>query len=101
MRGAAVAVAPRTLLYRTARFKLGGGGEKGKRAVCHPLEGDVIVNRGYVIDKYKKDNDYFVDLVWWFETTGNVIVEEGFATVSVSHGQDKSGNNFHSTGERI
>jgi hypothetical protein len=56
---------------------------KDRRAECHPLEGDVIVNRGYVTDKYKKGEEYFVDLVWWCETIDNVIVQEGFATVKM------------------
>jgi hypothetical protein len=56
---------------------------KGKRAYCHPLEGDVITNRGYVIDKYKKDDEYFADLIWWCETIDKIIVQEGFATVKL------------------
>lgn len=54
---------------------------KDRRAECHPMEGDVITNKGYVFDKYKKGDEYFVDLAWWCETVDNVIVQEGFATV--------------------
>ncbi len=56
---------------------------KDRRAESHPLEGDVIVNRGYVTDKYKKGEDYFADLVWWCETIDSIIVQEGFATVKL------------------
>jgi len=54
---------------------------KGKCAEAHPLEGDIITNRGYVTDKYKKGNEYFVDLIWWCETYDKYIVQEGHATV--------------------
>ncbi len=56
---------------------------KGKCAEAHPLEGDIITNRGYVTGKYQKDNEYFVKLVWWCETFDKYIVQEGFATVKL------------------
>lgn len=55
-----------------------------KRAICHPLEGDLIVSRAYVTDKYEKNGDYFVDLTWWSQTIDEkALVEEGFATVKL------------------
>jgi acyl dehydratase len=56
---------------------------KGKCAETHPLEGDIITNRGYVTGKYQKGNDYFVNLVWWCETFDKYVVQEGFATVKL------------------
>jgi hypothetical protein len=54
---------------------------KNRRADCHALEGDLVICKSYVTDKYSKDNQYFVDLTWWCETFDKYIVEEGFATV--------------------
>jgi len=56
---------------------------KGKRAECHGMEGDLIISRAYVYDKYKKDNEYFVELIWWCETLDSYLIEEGFATVKL------------------
>jgi hypothetical protein len=49
----------------------------------HPMEGDLIICRAYVIDKYRQGNEYFVDLTWWCETLDRYLVEEGFATVKL------------------
>ncbi len=55
-----------------------------KRPVWHPLEGDLIVSRAYVTDKYEKEGKYYVDLTWWCQTIDNTdLVEEGFATVKL------------------
>lgn len=56
---------------------------RGRYAETHPLEGDIITNHGYVIDKFKKDNDYFADVIWWCETYDKYVVQEGFATVKL------------------
>jgi acyl dehydratase len=56
---------------------------RGCRAAWHALEGDLIITHAYVADKYSKDGEYFVDLVWWAETLDNYLVEEGFATVKL------------------
>jgi len=56
---------------------------KGKTSEAHPLEGDIITNRGYVTGKYQKDGAYFVNLIWWCETYDMYIVQEGFATVKL------------------
>lgn len=56
---------------------------RGCRAAWHAMEGDVVVCRAYVTDKYKKENEYFVDLTFWCETIDRYIVEEGFATVKL------------------
>ena len=55
-----------------------------KRAAWHPLEGDLIVSRAYVTEKYEKEGKCLVDLTWWCQTIDEkVLVEEGFATVSL------------------
>jgi acyl dehydratase len=56
---------------------------KGKRANWHGLEGDTVVSRAYVCDKYSKDGEYFVDLIWWMENFDNYLILEGFATVKL------------------
>lgn len=58
-------------------------GMQGKRADCHGMEYDVCVIHSYVVDKYEKDGEYFIDLVWWGETIDNYIIEEGGATVKL------------------
>ncbi len=56
---------------------------RGCRAAWHALEGDAIISRAYVTDKYEKDGEYFVDLTWWCQTLDKYLVEEGFATVKL------------------
>ena len=56
---------------------------KGRVAITHPMEGDIITNRGYVTGKYEKNGEYFVNLVWWCETFDKYVVQEGFATVKL------------------
>ena len=56
---------------------------KGKRANWHGMEGDTAISKAYVFDKYKKDNEYFVDLAWWIETLDKDLILEGFATVKL------------------
>ncbi len=56
---------------------------KGKRASWHGMVGDVAISRAYVFDKYKKDNEHFVDLAWWVETMDKDLILEGFATVKL------------------
>ncbi len=53
-----------------------------KRPAWHPLEGDLIISKAYVTNKYEKDGKYLVDLTWWCHTLDEkALVEEGFATV--------------------
>jgi acyl dehydratase len=56
---------------------------RGCRAAWHGLQNDLVISRGYITDKYKKDNEYFVDLTWWAETIDRYLIEEGFATVKL------------------
>jgi acyl dehydratase len=56
---------------------------RGKRAAGHPMEGDLIISRAYVTNKYRNGDECFVDLTWWCETLDNYLVEEGFATVKL------------------
>jgi acyl dehydratase len=56
---------------------------KGKRANWHGMSGDTAISRAYVFDKYQKDNEYFVDLIWWVQTLDKDLILEGFATVKL------------------
>jgi acyl dehydratase len=56
---------------------------KGKRATWHGMSGDTAISRAYVFDKYAKNGEYFVDLIWWIETLDNHLILEGFATVKL------------------
>jgi hypothetical protein len=56
---------------------------RGCRAAWHALEGDLVICRGYVTDKYTQNNEYFVDLTFWCQTFDKYLVEEGFATVKL------------------
>ena len=56
---------------------------RGKRAAWHPMEGDLIICRACVTDKYRQGNDYFVDLIFWLESLDKYLLEEGFATVKL------------------
>jgi acyl dehydratase len=56
---------------------------RGKRAAWHALEGDLVISKACVADKYRQGNEYFVDLIWWCETLDNYLIEEGFATVKL------------------
>ncbi|MDB9822904.1 MaoC family dehydratase [Deltaproteobacteria bacterium] len=56
---------------------------RGKRSAWHPLEGDLIICKAYVFNKYRQGNEYFVDLVYWCETFDKYLVEEGFVTVKL------------------
>jgi hypothetical protein len=56
---------------------------KFKRASWHPLEGDLVISKGYVVDKYKNGGEYYVDVIWWCETFDKYIIEEGSATIEL------------------
>jgi len=56
---------------------------RGCRAAWHAMEGDVVICRAYVTDKYEKGGEYFVDLTFWCQTFDKYLVEEGFATVKL------------------
>jgi len=56
---------------------------RGCRAAWHAMEGDIVICRSYVTDKYEKNGEYFVDLTFWCETLDKYLVEEGFATVKL------------------
>jgi acyl dehydratase len=56
---------------------------KGKRANWHGMAGDAAISRAYVFNKYTKNGEYFVDLVWWIETLNKYLILEGFATVKL------------------
>jgi len=56
---------------------------KGKFVNIHGLTGDVAIVKSYVYDKYSRDGDHFVELVWWVENIDGQIWEEGGATVKL------------------
>lgn len=56
---------------------------RGCRAAWHAMEGDTVICRAYVTNKYTKNSEYFVDLTFWCETVDKYLVEEGFATVKL------------------
>jgi hypothetical protein len=58
-------------------------GMKGKYVNVHGLTKDVAIVKSYVTDKYVRNGDYLVDLVFWIETIDGDIFEEGMATVKL------------------
>lgn len=48
---------------------------------AHGLTYELAIVKSYVAKKYQKDNEYFVDLIWWIENLDGYIWEEGGATV--------------------
>jgi hypothetical protein len=48
---------------------------------AHPLSNDVGIVQAYIEKKYVRNNEFFVDLVWWVEDIDGNIFEEGGATV--------------------
>jgi hypothetical protein len=56
---------------------------RGCRAAWHVLENDLLICNAYVANKYKKGNEYFLDLIWWDETLDNYLVQEGVATIKL------------------
>jgi hypothetical protein len=54
---------------------------KGKFVSTHPLIGDLAIVKSFVYDKYVRDSEFYVDLVWWIETITGEIYEEGGATI--------------------
>jgi acyl dehydratase len=56
---------------------------KGKRAGWHGLSGDAAITKAYVYNKYQKNNEHFVDLIWWIETLDKDLILEGAATVKL------------------
>lgn len=57
--------------------------EANKIVNAHPLSYDLAIVQAYVENKYEKDGEYFVDLVWWIESIDGYIWEEGGATVKL------------------
>lgn len=57
--------------------------EAGKVVDAHPLSYDLAIVQAYVENKFEKDGEYFVDLVWWIESMDGYIWEEGGATVKL------------------
>jgi len=56
---------------------------RGIRPAWHALEGDTIICRSYVTNKYSKNGEYFADLIFWCQTLDKYYVEEGHATVKL------------------
>ncbi len=56
---------------------------KDKYVNAHGLTGDVAIVKSYVYDKYVRDGEFLVELVWWIESIEGDIWEEGGATVKL------------------
>ena len=56
---------------------------KGKHVLAHGLTGDLALVKSYVYDKYLRDGEPFVELVWWIETIEGDIWLAGGATVKL------------------
>jgi hypothetical protein len=56
---------------------------KGKLALIHGLTKDLALVKSYIYDKYVRDGEFFVGLVWWIETIEGDIWLEGGATVKL------------------
>ena len=54
---------------------------QGRFILTHGLTGDLAITRSCVIDKYPRDGQFFVELVWWVENIEGYIWEEGAAIV--------------------
>lgn len=52
-------------------------------AAWHVLENDPLICNAYVAKKYKKGDEYFLDLIWWDTTLDSYMVQEGIATVKL------------------
>lgn len=49
---------------------------KGKTCTVHPSEGDTVIGKGYVTDKYINDRgEYTIDLTCWAETLDDRIIQ--------------------------
>jgi hypothetical protein len=55
----------------------------GRHVDTHGLTGDIAIVKSYVYDKFSRDGEFFVDLVWWIETIEGDIFAEGGATVQL------------------
>lgn len=56
---------------------------KGKSVTSHGMSGDVIWVKSYIANKYHKDGESIVEIIWWLETIDGIIYQEGAATVSL------------------
>jgi hypothetical protein len=49
---------------------------KGKTCTVHPSEGDTVIGKGYVTDKYINDRgEHTIDLTCWAETLDDRIIQ--------------------------
>lgn len=55
----------------------------GKFCNRHGMEGDTVIGKGYVTDKYQNDSGAYVDLVCWGETLDGDVVQEVPVTVKL------------------
>ena len=55
--------------------------KENKVVNAHGLTTDIAIVQSYIEDKYVRDGEFFVDLVWWIQTIEGDIFEEGGATV--------------------
>jgi hypothetical protein len=50
---------------------------------AHGLTNDMAIVYSYIEDKYVRDGEFFVELIWWVEDIEGNIWEEGGATVKL------------------
>ena len=50
---------------------------------AHGLTNDMAIVYSYIEDKYVRDGEFFIELIWWVETIDGDIFEEGGATVKL------------------
>lgn len=71
-------------LFREMQIEKYQGGEyldkvhymKGKTCTVHPSEGDTVIAKGYVTDKYINDRgEHIIDLTCWAETLDDRIIQ--------------------------
>lgn len=58
-------------------------GMEDRHVQSHGMTGDVIWVKSYVAEKYQKDGQHIVRLIWWLEAFDGVIYQEGAAEVSL------------------
>lgn len=70
--------------FNDGREYIGRVPELGEKKVrSHGMAGDVIWVKSHIINKYRRDGENIVELIWWLETIDGLIYQEGAATVSL------------------
>ena len=62
---------------------------KGRGCERHGMEGDAILSKGYVTEKYIKDGEHLIDVASWGETLDGEIVQIVPVTIRLKSRADK------------